>query len=141
MMRVIHNLMINKLIQFSFQYIILLILVFLFELSAGIVAYIYERNVEDELNMTLSETFMKNYAVNEIMTRAIDDMQQSFKCCGAVRFEEYRDSVWVKSKRNDLIYEREDRLVPDSCCTSMSNKCGTSDHPSNIPYTVRLNFV
>jgi CD151 antigen len=95
--------------------------------------------VEDELNITLNETFIKNYAVNEHVTKAIDHMQQSFKCCGAIRFEEYRDSVWMRSKRNDLIVKRDERLVPDSCCLTKIKKCGTSDHPSNIPYTVGYN--
>lgn len=118
------------------QYIILLILVFLLELSAGIVAYIYEQNVDDELNMTLSDTFTKNYAVSERITKAVDLMQQNFKCCGAIKYEEYQDSVWLRSKRSDLIVERDGRLVPDSCCVTMTDKCGVSDHPSNIPYTV-----
>ncbi|KAG5674182.1 hypothetical protein PVAND_004165 [Polypedilum vanderplanki] len=117
-------------------YIILLILVFLFELSAGAVAYIYEHNVGDELNMTLSDTFMRYYAVNERVTNAIDQMQQSFKCCGAVRFEEWKDSVWLRSNRNDLLRERKTKtLVPDSCCVTITPHCGFSDHPSNIPYT------
>lgn len=122
---------------FSFQYIVLLILVFLLELSAGTLAYIYERNVEEELNMTLSDTFTQNYAVSERHTKAIDLMQQNFMCCGAIRFEEYRQSVWLKSKRKDLIRPIEDRVVPDSCCVSTTFGCGISDHPSNIPYTVK----
>lgn len=99
-------------------------------------AYIYEQNVGDELNTTLGETILKNYAVEERITKAVDLMQQNFKCCGALKFEEYRDSVWLRSKRNDLIVERDGRVVPDSCCVSIKNKCGVSDHPSNIPYTV-----
>lgn len=122
---------------FSFQYIVLLILVFLLELSAGTLAYIYERNVEEELNMTLNDTFIQNYAVSERHSKAIDLMQQNFVCCGAIRFEEYRQSVWLKSKRKDLIRSIEDRVVPDSCCISMAVGCGRSEHPSNIPYTVR----
>jgi Tetraspanin family len=118
------------------QYIVLLILVFLLELSAGTLAYIYERSVPDELNMTLSETFKQNYAVSERHTKSIDIMQQKLTCCGAVRFEEYRQSVWLKSKRTDLIRPIEGRIVPDSCCVTMTSGCGSSDHPSNIPYTV-----
>lgn len=87
--------------------------------------------------MTLSETFTQNYAVSERHTKAIDLMQQNYMCCGAVRFEEYRTSVWLKSKGLDLIRPIENRTVPDSCCVTMSNGCGVSDHPSNIPYTVR----
>lgn len=127
----------TRIFTFPFQYIVLLILVFVLELSAGTLAYIYERNVEEELNMTLSDTFTQNYAVSERHSKAIDLMQQNFLCCGAFRFEEYRQSVWLKSKRKDLIRSIEDRVVPDSCCMSMVTGCGSSDHPSNIPYTVR----
>lgn len=86
--------------------------------------------------MTLSDTFKNNYAVSERVTKAIDLMQQNFKCCGAIRYEEYQDSVWLRSKRSDLIVERDGRRVPDSCCVTMTPTCGISDHPSNIPYTV-----
>ncbi|XP_070490862.1 CD151 antigen-like [Chironomus tepperi] len=116
-------------------YIILLILVFLFELSAGTVAYIYERNVSDELNMTLSDTVKNNYAIDERVTKAVDLMQQNFKCCGAVRFEEYNESLWIKSTRDDLLVDRDGRVVPDSCCVTVTQLCGRSLHPSNIPYT------
>lgn len=87
--------------------------------------------------MTLSDTFSRNYAVSERHTKAIDLMQQNFMCCGAERFEEYRASVWLKSRRTDLIRARENRTVPDSCCVTMIDGCGISDHPSNIAYTVR----
>jgi CD151 antigen len=122
---------------FHSQYIVLLILVFLFELSAGVFAYIYERNVPEELNMTLSDTFAQNYAISERHTNAIDLMQQEYGCCGANRFEEYRQSVWLKSRGKPLIRPIGKRVVPDSCCTTMIGGCGASDHPSNIPYTVR----
>lgn len=86
--------------------------------------------------MTLSDAFSRNYAVSERHTRAIDLMQQNFACCGAVRFEEYRTSVWMRSRRTDLIRTRANRTVPDSCCFTMIDGCGISDHPSNIAYTV-----
>lgn len=121
----------------SSQYITLLLLVFLVELTVGTLAYIYERNVSEELNRTLSDTFMKNYGISERHSQAIDHMQQNFMCCGAVRFEEYRQSAWLTSKRENLTRATENRLVPDSCCVTMSESCGDSDHPSNIPYTVR----
>jgi CD151 antigen len=115
-------------------------LVFLLELSVGTLAYIYERNVPEELNLTLSETFTRNYAVSERHTTAIDLMQQNYKCCGAVRFEEYLQSAWLRSRRADLIRPIDGRRVPDSCCLTVLDGCGKSDHPSNIPYTVSLDF-
>lgn len=88
--------------------------------------------------MTLSDKFMHDYGVSEIITKTVDFMQQTFMCCGALRFEEYHSSVWFRSVRPDLINKPETRLVPDSCCTSMKNYCGSSDHPSNISYMVSL---
>ena len=90
--------------------------------------------------MTLSDTFARNYAVSERHTKAIDLMQQNFGCCGAVRFEEYQQSMWLKSIRKDLIRPINGRVVPDSCCVTITEGCGTSNHPSNIPYTVRFEF-
>ena len=114
----------------------MLIIVFILEASAGAFAFIYERNVKDELDMTLSDNFKETYGISESHTNAIDLMQQRFMCCGAVRFEEYRQSVWLRSKRTDMLRPTEGQLVPDSCCTTVTDKCGSSDHPSNIPYTV-----
>lgn len=118
------------------QYTMVLLIVFLLEISSGCLAYIYERNVADELNMTLSDTFLQNYAVNKQHSDAIDLMQQKYTCCGSLRFEEYKESVWLKSKRSHLHRPIEGRLVPDSCCFTMTLHCGLSNHPSNIPYTV-----
>lgn len=86
--------------------------------------------------MTLSDTFKSNYAIDERVTKAVDLMQQNFMCCGAKRFGEFEESLWLKSTRNDLLVERDGRKVPDSCCVTMTEKCGRSNHPSNIPYTV-----
>lgn len=120
----------------------MLIVVFILEASAGAFAFIYERNVKDELDMTLSDNFKETYGISESHTDAIDLMQQKFMCCGAVRFEEYRQSTWLRSKRTDMLRPTEGQLVPDSCCTTVTAKCGSSDHPSNIPYTVSsLNFI
>lgn len=118
----------------------MLLIVFLLELLSGSLAYIYETQVGEELRLTLNETFMQNYGVNEKQTIAIDLMQQDYVCCGAVRFEEYQTSTWLRSKRKDLVRLTEGRAVPDSCCFSVSAKCGISQHPSNIPYSVSIFF-
>lgn len=60
-----------------------------------------------------------------------------FKCCGGLRFEDWRVSVWQNlSKPDSMLRPNENRVVPDSCCTTLRPQCGKSDHPSNIPYTV-----
>lgn len=65
------------------------------------------------------------------------------RCCGAVRFEEWKNSAWLKLNSTNInttthhlmIRSNVNRVVPDSCCISYSEMCGKSDHPSNIPYT------
>lgn len=116
-------------------YTFILLFVFLLEAIVGGLAYLYETQIELELQTSLNSTFMEQYGVSERQTEAIDRMQQEFSCCGAVRFEDWRHSVWLRSRRKDLIRPTEGRLVPDSCCISVTPRCGRSDRPSNIPYT------
>ncbi len=118
------------------QYTILLIAVFILELASGGLAYIYESQIANELNSTLTDTFNNNYGINEAQTNAIDTLQESFQCCGAIRFEDYNNSQWLRSKRTDLIRSPVSRKIPDSCCITVKEGCGKRDHPSNIYYTV-----
>ncbi|XP_055854003.1 CD151 antigen-like [Episyrphus balteatus] len=116
-------------------YTFLLVLVFLLELIIGGLAYFYETQLEDELKRTLNKTFASSYGIDESRTVAIDRMQQEYKCCGAIRFEDWRSSEWLSSNRTDIIRPTNGRVVPDSCCVTLMDNCGLRDHPSNIPYT------
>ncbi|XP_053679000.1 CD151 antigen-like [Anopheles nili] len=116
-------------------YTFILLFVFLLESIVGGLAYLYETQIENELQHGLNSTFMDHYGVSVRQTNAIDNMQQEFSCCGAIRFEDWRYSVWLRSRRKDLIKPTEGRLVPDSCCITVSAKCGMRDGPSNIHYT------
>lgn len=117
----------------------IMILVFLLETTVGSISYIYDTQVGNELNRTLNETFLNNYGVHKARTIAIDNLQQDLKCCGAIRFEDWKKGVWLRSRRKDLLMPKLDRVVPDSCCFSMTELCGRRDHPSNIPYSVSGN--
>lgn len=120
----------------SLQYIFVMILVFLLETTVGSMSYIYDTQVEVELNRTLNDTLLNNYGVHKARTMAIDQMQQDYKCCGAIRFEDWREGTWIRSRRKDLLMPPLGRAVPDSCCFTQTELCGVRDHPSNIPYTV-----
>lgn len=109
-------------------YTYLLLLIFLLEAMVGVLAYVYESRVQDELSVNLNNTFIQSYNVDMDKTAAIDQMQQQFKCCGAVRFEDWQYSVWLKSNPDTP------SKVPDSCCKTPSELCGKRDHPSNIYY-------
>ncbi|XP_062913637.1 tetraspanin-11 isoform X4 [Mobula hypostoma] len=70
-----------------------LLLIFLIELVAGILACVY---------------------------------YQRFKCCGSNSSSDWQDSVYILSPDSG------DRLVPDSCCKTVTEACGQRDHPSNV---------
>ncbi|XP_023942113.1 CD151 antigen [Bicyclus anynana] len=107
-------------------YTYFLLITFLLEAGAGALAYYYEVAVEDELRAELNSTFISNYALDQVITDAVDTMQTEFKCCGATRYSDWRKSAW---------HEHDPRLlVPDSCCKTVSARCGARDHPSNIYY-------
>ncbi|KAJ8727169.1 hypothetical protein PYW08_015566 [Mythimna loreyi] len=107
-------------------YTYFLLITFILEVGAGGLAYYYEVAVEDELRAELNNTFLSNYALDTTVTNAVDRMQAEFKCCGAVKYSDWRHSPW---------HEHDPRLlVPDSCCKTITNRCGARDHPSNIYY-------
>ncbi|GLH02061.1 Uncharacterized protein GBIM_08110 [Gryllus bimaculatus] len=113
------------------KYTFLLLLIFLLEALVGVLAYVYQGHVEGELNQNLNRTFVESYSVDEARTAAIDSVQHDFKCCGAIRFEDWEGSRWHKGPP-----ALQPHRVPDSCCRSMSPDCGLSHHPSNIFYTL-----
>lgn len=49
-----------------------------------------------------------------------------FKCCGSNNSHDWTLSAYISSK------QAEGRLVPDSCCKTITPFCGKRDHPSNI---------
>ncbi|KAK3872900.1 hypothetical protein Pcinc_022061, partial [Petrolisthes cinctipes] len=109
-------------------YTFLVLVVLVVEGAAGVLAYVYEEQIMDELSHTLPVTFVTHYQVDPTVTNAIDKMQVEYECCGAVIFSEWRDSVWLKSD------PELNNTVPDSCCKTPSPYCGVRDHPSNIWY-------
>lgn len=73
------------------QYTFILLFVFLLEAIVGGLAYLYETQIELELQTSLNSTFMEQYGVSERQTEAIDRMQQE------VRSQQPPDS-WVISQ-------------------------------------------
>ncbi|KAM9765459.1 CD151 antigen-like [Menidia menidia] len=109
-------------------YFVLLLCIFLLEILAGILAYIYYQQLNEELKQNLKETLITKYQQNthEQITSAVDKLQQEFKCCGSNSSSDWSENVWIRSR------ESEGRKVPDSCCKTPSMLCGVRDHPSNI---------
>ncbi|XP_037098524.1 tetraspanin-11 isoform X1 [Syngnathus acus] len=105
-----------------------LLLIFLIELVAGVLAYVYYQRLSEELKQHLKLTMTDNYAQpgKEAITLAVDKLQQEFKCCGSNSYQDWTDSVYILSTSANR------RLVPDSCCKSLTPACGIRNHPSNI---------
>ncbi|XP_051580467.1 CD151 antigen-like [Myxocyprinus asiaticus] len=109
-------------------YFVLLLCIFMLEILAGVLAYIYYQQLNEELRENLRETMVQQYHQPEQdhVTKAVDKLQQEFKCCGSNSSSDWTESVWIRSTASD------GRAVPDSCCKSPSDRCGHRDHPSNI---------
>lgn len=106
----------------------LLLLIFLMEAISGVLAHMYESTIHDELERNLNVTMLHNYKLDDEKTDAIDQMQRTFKCCGAKDFRDWQYSRWKKG--NPSL----DASAPDSCCISPESSCAIRDHPSNIYY-------
>ncbi|XP_036731634.1 CD151 antigen [Manis pentadactyla] len=109
-------------------YFVLLLIIFLLEIIAGILAYIYYQQLNAELKENLKGTMSKQYHQpgHEGVTSAVDKLQQEFHCCGSNNWQDWQDSEWVRSG------QAEGHVVPDSCCKTVVAGCGERDHASNI---------
>ncbi|XP_020948111.1 tetraspanin-11 isoform X3 [Sus scrofa] len=109
-------------------YFCLLLVIFLVELVAGVLAHMYYQRLSDELKLHLTRTLAENYrqpGAAEI-TASVDRLQQDFKCCGSNSSADWQHSTYILSP------EAEGRRVPDSCCKTVVARCGQRVHPSNI---------
>lgn len=109
-------------------YFILLLIIFLLETIAGILAYVYNQQLSTELKEHLKDTMTQRYHQkgHEGVTSAVDKLHKEFHCCGSNNSYDWRDSLWVRSEA------AEGRVVPDSCCKTVVPRCGLRDHASNI---------
>ncbi|KAM9496636.1 CD151 antigen isoform 2-T2 [Clarias gariepinus] len=108
-------------------FFVLLLLIFLLEIIAGVLAYWYYQELNNELRADLKETMVQKYQQpgQEHITRAVDKLQQDLKCCGSNSSSDWKEGVWIHTSADR-------RLVPDSCCKTPTDRCGMRDHPSNI---------
>ncbi|CAM2097493.1 unnamed protein product [Caretta caretta] len=109
-------------------YFSMLLLIFLIELVAGVLAYVYYQRLSQVLKQHLTRTLTENYALpgKTHITHSVDRLQQEFKCCGSNSSDDWQHSIYI------LSVESSGRVVPDSCCKTVTFKCGKRDHPSNI---------
>ncbi|CAL1532095.1 unnamed protein product [Lymnaea stagnalis] len=102
-------------------YAFVLMAVFMLETCVGVLAYIYESAIHQELTRNLNTTINQKYFLDDDVTKAVDLMQTTFDCCGATS-----SSDWVFSKWMVNISPNDSSLVPASCCTSGNSTCSVT---------------
>ncbi|XP_072510106.1 tetraspanin-11 isoform X2 [Notamacropus eugenii] len=117
-----------KKLIFYMLYFCLLLVIFLIELVAGVLAHLYYQKLSDELKQHLNQTLTENYGQPKAkeITYSVDQLQQDFRCCGSNSSADWEYSTYIQSP------DAEGRKVPDSCCKTVVVLCGQRAHPSNI---------
>jgi len=72
-------------------YTILTVLLFIFESSLVLLSYVYQEQVSPDLKTGL-KSFISSYGDLDQVTKAVDIVQQEFKCCGANIFSDWSSS-------------------------------------------------
>lgn len=90
-------------------YAILLAIIFILEIAAGAVAYAYKGKLEEVTKKALDEGIKKYFKGGE-ETKAIDNVQKEFECCGVDGYEDYLNQNTTE--------------LPESCCRTP--KCNTT---------------
>jgi len=90
------------------SYFAFVLLIFSLEITAIVLTYIYREQIEKNLRGDIQET-LNEYKVydHESVSRAIDEIQGSFKCCGNYQYEDWFSTNWGKKNKGS---------VPKSCC-------------------------
>ncbi|XP_054156099.1 leukocyte surface antigen CD53-like [Oppia nitens] len=96
----------NSCMLTTFSAIILVIL--LIELIGAGLIFAFRNKIDDLAKTGINEAIKKyNQTIDEPITAALDDIQHSFKCCGANNASDWTENPRYSSGVN----------VPDSCCS------------------------
>lgn len=95
------------------SYFAFIALIFVLEITAIVLTYVYREQIEKNLRGEIKET-LNTYKDpdHESVTRAIDEIQSSFKCCGNDKYSDWFSTKW-RRKNN--------ASVPKSCCKDPSD--------------------
>ncbi|KAF8354635.1 tsp-20 [Pristionchus pacificus] len=125
-------------------YTLMLVVILGMQVVLSYTSFNYSRVADSDAEKHLAKDLLQ-YNNNTVLTRSIDVLQVEGKCCGAIGFEDFRGFEPVTEDEESVEIGNGRRAtkqyVPDSCCRSISNGCGKSDHPSNIYYHGCLRFL
>jgi len=98
-------------------YFLLVVIIFVMEIVAGILAFVYRDEVETVLKRELMTGIKEKHILDsgEGMQHAWNRVQRELHCCGVNNYTDwYKSADWP-----------DDNYVPDSCCLRETTKCGT----------------
>lgn len=91
---------------------ILLVLVFLVELTAGIMGYVYIHQVKDGIGKGMNAS-MIHYGDGNMPDETVDFVQDKLKCCGLSGAEDWSQTKYFESNNH----------FPKSCCATTNVTC------------------
>ncbi|XP_063719948.1 tetraspanin-11-like [Symsagittifera roscoffensis] len=116
-------------------YAVLVGVVIAIELSVVIVALVYRGKTYRKLESHFNSTIVNQYGSNGDVTKALDQLHQDHQCCGVNSFMDWQYSSWVQNQNRGKSADDGDEMfvhVPDSCCKTVLDNCGTMSHPNNL---------
>ncbi|KAA0201109.1 Tetraspanin [Fasciolopsis buskii] len=126
----------NCCLLLAYAWILAIILVL--QLSTGILAFCFSNLFQEWLAGRLRFTLQERYSQSHSdVDKAVDLVQQKFKCCGSKSYHDWKESVFQNDSKSHTpdIFGYGLR-VPDSCCIRSVKDCGALPHPSNIYHQV-----
>lgn len=109
-------------------YFILVLLIFILEIAAGVLAYTKKDLMEKHLKENLIKVVSTNYGNSDTaakgLTKALDWFQEKVKCCGSLGVSDWYESQWKLKKLNSTSGKL--LLAPESCCTQKVADCNTN---------------
>lgn len=91
---------------------IFMMVIIIAEIAAAILGYIYRGKVTNVVQDSLADMISNYNTSSQEFRDAVDQLQQSLKCCG------------VNSSADWRSYSTEGNTVPDSCCITSTSGCG-----------------
>ncbi|XP_031571519.1 CD151 antigen-like [Actinia tenebrosa] len=105
---------------FLLLYFFLLLVIFILEIAAGIMAYTKRDKVISTIEKAMNQSVQNDYGQNKPkIDKAVDHAQEMLKCCGATGPKDWKTSNWKKSHQNET--------VPQSCCKNKKAPCDYYD--------------
>ncbi|KAF7203472.1 tetraspanin-33-like, partial [Nothobranchius furzeri] len=104
---------------FLLQFLVILLVVFLLQVAAGVVGYVFTDMVMDRTEKLMREAVYR-YREDQDLENAIDFIQKKFQCCGIESYKDWSHNIYFQC--SDTNPSLEACGVPFSCCIHMRNQ-------------------